>query len=159
MRYIPSWLGDSSLEQWGHEFPTSFWLLSTGHPLKVSLPTTWSHFPYFDIGTCFQGVFCFFFFWHIKQHQNLIIYNIQISVYGCLGGSDGEEFTWQCRWRPGFDPWVGKIPWRREWQPLQYSCVENPMDRTVWRSIVHGVTKSRTWLSNFLSLMIATFFF
>ena len=32
----------------------------------------------------------------------------------------------------GFDPWVGKIPWRRKWQPLQYSCLKNPMDRGVW---------------------------
>ena len=24
-----------------------------------------------------------------------------------------------------FDPWVGKIPWKREWHPLQYSCLEN----------------------------------
>ena len=38
----------------------------------------------------------------------------------------------------GFEPWVGKIPWRREWLPLQYSCLENPLD-----CIVHGVTKSR----------------
>jgi len=28
--------------------------------------------------------------------------------------------------RPGFDPWVGKIPWRRAWQPTPYSCLENP---------------------------------
>ena len=28
--------------------------------------------------------------------------------------------------RRGFDPWVGKIPWRRAWQPIQYSCLENP---------------------------------
>ena len=36
--------------------------------------------------------------------------------------------------RPGFDPWVGKILWRRKWQPnpLQYSCLENPMDRGAW---------------------------
>ena len=27
--------------------------------------------------------------------------------------------------------------------PLQYSCLENPMDRGVWRATVHGVTKSR----------------
>ena len=27
----------------------------------------------------------------------------------------GKEATHQCR-RPGFDPWVGKIPWRRKWQ-------------------------------------------
>ena len=33
--------------------------------------------------------------------------------------------------------------------PLQYSCLENPMDRGAWRAIVHGVAKSRTWLSDF----------
>ena len=30
--------------------------------------------------------------------------------------------------------------------PLQYSCLENPMDRGAWWATVHGVTKSRTWL-------------
>ena len=30
--------------------------------------------------------------------------------------------------------------------PLQYSCLENPMDRGTWRATVHGVTKSRTRL-------------
>ena len=30
---------------------------------------------------------------------------------------------------------------------LQYSCLENPMDRGAWWTTVHGVTKSRTWLS------------
>ena len=33
-----------------------------------------------------------------------------------LGGSDGKESACQCR-RHRFDPWVRKIPWRREWQP------------------------------------------
>ena len=33
--------------------------------------------------------------------------------------------------------------------PLQYSCLENSMDRRVWWAAVHGVTKSRTRLSNF----------
>ena len=32
-------------------------------------------------------------------------------------GSHGKEFCLQCR-RPRYDPWVGKIPWRREWQPI-----------------------------------------
>ena len=32
---------------------------------------------------------------------------------------------------------------------LQYSCLENPMDGGAWWAAVHGVTKSRTWLSNF----------
>ena len=33
--------------------------------------------------------------------------------------------------------------------PLQYSCLENPMDRAAWQATVQGVTKSRTQLSNF----------
>ena len=33
--------------------------------------------------------------------------------------------------------------------PLQYSCLENPMDRGAWWAAVHGVARSRTWLSNF----------
>ena len=33
------------------------------------------------------------------------------------------------------DPWVGKIPWRRKWQPNQYSCLENSMDRGTWLAI------------------------
>ena len=32
--------------------------------------------------------------------------------------------------------------------PLQYSCLENPMDREAWQAIVHEVTKSWTLLSN-----------
>jgi len=44
------------------------------------------------------------------------------------------------------EPWVGKIPWRRE-KLLQYSCLENPMGRGVWWATVHGVAKSQR-LSN-----------
>ena len=32
------------------------------------------------------------------------------------GGSDSKAFCLQCG-RPGFNPWVGKISWRRKWQP------------------------------------------
>ena len=35
----------------------------------------------------------------------------------------------------GFNPWVWKFPWRRAWNPLQYSCLENPMDRGAWKSM------------------------
>ena len=47
----------------------------------------------------------------------------------------------QCR-RPGFDPWVGKIPWRRECNLLQNSCLEKSMDRRAWRATADGVTQS-----------------
>ena len=38
---------------------------------------------------------------------------------GFPGGPSGKESAWQCRRhkRLGFSPWVGKIPWRRKWQP------------------------------------------
>ena len=33
--------------------------------------------------------------------------------------------------------------------PLQYSCLENPMDRGAWKAAVHGVAEGQTWLSDF----------
>ena len=65
---------------------------------------------------------------------------------GLPGGTSGKEPACQCRRHKSrrFDPWVGKVPWRRAWQPLQYSCLENPTDRGAWRAAVHGVTKSQT---------------
>ena len=54
----------------------------------------------------------------------------------------------QCE-RPGLNPWVGKIPWRRKWQSTPVYCLENPMDRGAWKTTVHGVAKSWTRLSNF----------
>ena len=55
----------------------------------------------------------------------------------------------QCRrcGRLEFDPWLGRCPGNGS--PLQYSCLENPMDGGAWWATVHGVTKSRTGLSNF----------
>jgi len=47
-----------------------------------------------------------------------------------------------------FDTRVGKIPGGGHGNPLQYSCLENPMDRGAWRAIVHGVAKSWSRLSN-----------
>ena len=39
---------------------------------------------------------------------------------------------------------VQKTPGEGNGYPLQYSCLENPMDRGAWRATVHGVTKTRT---------------
>ena len=45
----------------------------------------------------------------------------------------------------GLIPGSEKFPGGRHGNPLQYSCLENPMDRGAWRATVHGVTKSQTW--------------
>ena len=63
------------------------------------------------------------------------------------GGSDDKSVCLQCG-RPGFNPWVWKIPWRNG-NPLQYCCLENPMDGGAWWVTVHGIAKSWTRLSNF----------
>ena len=49
------------------------------------------------------------------------------------GGASGNKLTCQCR-RHGFDPWSGKSPGGGRGIPLQYSCLENPMDKR--RSLV-----------------------
>ena len=49
---------------------------------------------------------------------------------------------------PSSIPGSGRYPGERTGNPLQYSYLENTMDRGDWRATVHGVTKSWTWLSN-----------
>ena len=47
----------------------------------------------------------------------------------------------------GLIPGSGKSPGEGNGNPLQYSCLENSMDRGAWRATVHGVAKSLTRLS------------
>ena len=49
----------------------------------------------------------------------------------------------------GLIPGSGRFPGEGNGTPLQYSCLENPMDRGAWWVTVHGVAKSRTRLSDF----------
>ena len=49
---------------------------------------------------------------------------------------------------PGLIPALGRFPGGGHGNPLQYSCLGNPMDRGVWPLTVHGVTKSRLQLNN-----------
>ena len=50
--------------------------------------------------------------------------------------------------RPGFSPGLGRSPREGNDNPLQFSCLENPMDGGAWWATVHGVTKNQTQLSN-----------
>ena len=65
-------------------------------------------------------------------------------------GSDGKRSAWKA----GEIEWVQSLGWENPLEkgadyPLQYSCLENSMGRGVWWATVHGVTKSRTRLSDF----------
>ena len=48
----------------------------------------------------------------------------------------------------GSIPGLGRSPGEGNGNPLQYSCLENPMDGGAWWATVHGVAKSRTQLSD-----------
>ena len=48
----------------------------------------------------------------------------------------------------GSIPWSGRSTGGGNGNPVQYSCLENPMDRGAWQATVHGVVKSQTRLSN-----------
>ena len=51
--------------------------------------------------------------------------------------------------RPGSIPGSGRSPGEGNSNPLRYYCLENPMDGGAWQATLHGVTKRRTWLSDF----------
>ena len=64
------------------------------------------------------------------------------------GGSDGKVSAYNVG-DPGSIPGSGRSSGEGNGNPLQYSCLENPMDRGAWWATVHGVAKSQTRLSNF----------
>jgi len=62
---------------------------------------------------------------------------------GFPGGTTGKEPVCQGRRlkRDGFDPWVGKIPFKGHGSSLQYSCLENPRDRGAQWATVQSQTQ------------------
>ena len=62
---------------------------------------------------------------------------------GFSGGSDSKEPACNAG-DPGSISGSGRSPGEESDYPLQYSSLENPMDRGVWQATVHGVAKSRT---------------
>ena len=67
--------------------------------------------------------------------------------WGFSGGSDSEESACNAG-DPALTPLSGRSPGGGHGNPLQYSCLENPMERGALQATVHGVKKSQTRLSN-----------
>ena len=84
-----------------------------------------------------------------EKHQ----YSILTHIDGFPGGSEGK--TSACNAGDlGSIPGSGRSPGEGNGNPLQYSCLENPMDRGAWWATVNGVAKSQTRLSNFTHSLI-----
>ena len=62
---------------------------------------------------------------------------------GFPGGSDGKESACNAG-ELGLIPELGRSPGEGDSNPLQYSCLENSMNRRVWCTIVHEIADSRT---------------
>ena len=83
-------------------------------------------------------------------------------VLGFPSGTSGKEPTWQCKRceRHGHHPRVGRSPGEGHGNTLQYSWLDNPMDRGAWRAIVHRVIKTwPKWLSMQHTCVIVFLFF
>ena len=94
-----------------------------------------------------------FRYYTYKVWPNSVEYNSQV------GGASGKEPACQCRGCPGGSEvkasasnagdlglilGLGRSPGEGNGNPLQYSCLENPMDGGAWWATDHAVAKSRT---------------
>ena len=78
-----------------------------------------------------------------KMYRNIY----RSFIYSLPAGSDNKESACNAG-DLGSIPGLGRCPGEGNGYPLQYSCLENSTDRGTWQATVHGVAKSRTWLSD-----------
>ena len=66
---------------------------------------------------------------------------LSFNTQGFPDVSDGKEYACNA----GSVPGLARNPGERNGYPLQYPCLENPMDRGAWLAAVHGVTVRHAW--------------
>ena len=111
----------------GSHFAKSVFLEKRGGGNKEVFQVSWSY----KLGGDFARV------------SPLYYYNEKVNNWGFPGGSDGKESACNAGDLSSI-PGSGRSPREGNGNPLQNSCLENPMDRGAWQATVHGVSKSRT---------------
>ena len=113
----------------------SCWLHTQVHPLFISELGT-HYYPFYPR---LLGI----------SRPNEILYGSifvrLVSSRGFPSGSEGKESACNAE-DLGLIPGSGRSPGEGNGNPLQYSCLENPMNRRAWQAAVHGVPTSRTRL-------------
>ena len=97
---------------------------------------------------------------YVFINQVVLEHNL-VHLLGFPGGSEVKASACSVG-DPGSIPGWGRSPGEENGNPLQYFCLENPMDGEAWWATVHGVAKSRIRLSDFtffLSLFIGQHIF
>ena len=79
----------------------------------------------------------------MERNNEVIRRNQWNKIQTFLGGSDGKESPCNAG-DLGLILGLGRSPGGGNGNPLQYSCLENSMDRGAWWATVHGVAKSQT---------------
>ena len=83
---------------------------------------------------------------HIHALTQVIVLMARVAS-GFSGWCSGQQFACQHR-RVGFDPsGSGRSPGEGNGNPLQYSCLGNPMDRWAWWATIHELTKRHDWVA------------
>ena len=111
---------------------TTLWTAAHQAPLSFNISWSLLKFMFIESGLpSNHGTLCcsLLFAFSLSQHQGLF-----------------SELAFRIRW-PKY--WYHLPLGEGNGNPVQYSCLENPMDRGAWWATVHGVEKSRTWLSDF----------
>ena len=125
---------------------------TTSHQLYVPSPNSaFCFFPHCKYLWCYLNIITYYF--HLKQWFYLFR-NLQFDVITpstCFpGGSMVKNLHSNAgdAGIPSSIPGSGRFPGEGNGNPLQYPCLDNPMDRGAWRGTVHRITKSRTYLSS-----------
>ena len=83
----------------------------------------------------------------VKDLQKAIMFNFLFNCLLCCetisGGLDSKEAAYSAEEQVSISG-LGRSPGEGNGNPLQYSCLENTMDRGAWQGTVHGVAKSWT---------------
>ena len=77
-------------------------------------------------------------------------WTLVIRYQGFPGGTVSKESACQCRRHKGcrFDPWVGKSPWSKKWQPIPVFFPGKFHGQKAWQPTAYGVEKSSTQLNS-----------
>ena len=105
------------------------------------------------MGNIQYAIFLFFVFINHKENQRQENQKSKLDFIRnstLISGSEDKASACNAG-DPGSIPGSGRSPGEGNGNPLQYSCLENSMDREAWQAIVHGVAKSQTRLSDFTS--------
>ena len=93
------------------------------------------HSVWFSPSEAFPSTYC---------HSDMTLWLITLHFLKCVGYSGSSVV----KNPPANARDAGRSPGVGNGNPLQHSCLQNSMDRGAWQATVHGVTKSRTWLSD-----------